>query len=200
MRPHRSGLKFTNGRSVTVSEVDTLPITVERLQEHLRVDGDSDYLESLIRVAANYAAEYMQRSLVETTRERQWDLYDWTPQLRREHVARNPLTLTYPPVKSVDRVVAYLSDGSEVELTEYTADIAADPGRVLLHEATVGREIASIAVEYTAGYEDVPKVIEQGILMHAAYLYEYRGECDGSEAGRRSGAHGMYDSYKVALI
>lgn len=55
-----------------------------------------------------------------------------------------------------------------------------------------------LSVEYKAGYEtaDVPDIYKQAIMMLAAFMYEHRGDCDATEAGRRSGAFGILAPYK----
>jgi uncharacterized phiE125 gp8 family phage protein len=175
--------------------------SAEELRTLLRLDTQDEdaYLETLLKVATESAGRYLSRSLLTTEWTRQYDSLIETKQLRPEYRRSVPVMLTYPPVRSVDRVYIINHDGDETTLTGWYEDLASAPARVYITEILTGREIAMLRVDYTAGYTTVPVTIQQGILQHAAYMYEHRGDCSADEARRLSGAQELYRSYRVAL-
>lgn len=199
MLKYQDAVPIERGVTHRRSEADTLIISVADVQAHLRVDTDDSYIEGLIRVAQDYAARYLSRSLVETEWTRQYDLSERRPQLSREYAERQYIVLPYPPVTSIDRVYTTDRDGDETDLTDYTEDLFSEPARVLLHQFVVGRDLAMLRVDYTAGYTNVPHSIQHGLKMHTGYLYEHRGDCDVQTAAKSSGAQGLYDGYRVVL-
>lgn len=182
-------------------------VSVDDLKTHLRIDtADEDtYLEGLLLAASDYASGFMARSILTTELTRQYDQEEQRPSLRSEYTGRLALALPYPPVSSVDSVVTIARDGTETSISadDYTLDTVSQPARILLHTTVTGRQIATLRIEYTAGYgdspDDVPALIKQGIMMHAAYMYEHRGDCDSDTAAGLSGATGTYGRYRVVL-
>lgn len=194
------GAPLESGTTHIRSETGDHPVTVSELQSHLRVSGDDDYLDSLIAAASGYASRYLGRALRETEITRQWDRKESLHNLRAETTGRRVLYLTYPPVQSVDRVYSIDTDDAETDITDYTEDLISEPARILLRSYTLSRDIAVLRVEYTAGYTDVPDEIRHGIMMHAAYLYEHRGDTDVEHAVAASGAKALYDAYRVVRV
>lgn len=176
------------------------PVSINDLQSHLRVSGDDSYIDMLIQAATGYASQYLGRAIRETEITRQWDLDNAHWQLRRDHKEKSVLYLTYPPVKSIDKVYTIDKDNTETEITDYTEDLVSEPARIVVHTYQIMRNIASLRVEYTAGYTSVPDEIRHGIMMHAAYLYEHRGDTDAEHAIAASGAKALYDAYRVVRV
>jgi uncharacterized phiE125 gp8 family phage protein len=176
--------------------------TLAQLKAHLRIDDNTEdtYLETLLLTATESAGRYLNLSLSPAELTRQYDMQSNRPSLRAEHKMRMDLILPYGPVTEVERVYSIDTDGDETSLTEYTEDLLSQPARIHLREIITGREIAMLRIEYTAGYADesaVPSVIQHGVLMHAAYLYEHRGDCTADQARKLSGAEGTYMTYRV---
>ncbi|MFA5703778.1 MAG: phage head-tail connector protein [Advenella sp.] len=205
------GSQTENGRTYQRTDPGLPGASVEELRELLRLEDDSGeytvdtYLDGLLLTATEYASRYLNRSLITTEWTRQFDLAMQTG-LHLEYKRERGLYLPFGPVDSVDRVYWISTDGTEntIESTAYYIDLLGDPARVYLRQWVAGREIAMLRIEYTAGYgesyAEVPRLIQQGILQHAAYLYEHRGDCGADEAAKLSGAHSVYGSYRVSPI
>lgn len=203
------GSQTANGQTFQRTDPGLPAASADELQELLRLDVEAGeysvetYLDGLLLSASEYAARFLNRSLITTEWTRQWDL-SAQHGLRIEFKRDFGSYLPFGPVTSVDRVYWLSGDGAETEITSYYTDLLGDPARVYLRDWSAGREIASIRVEYTAGYGEayaaVPRLIQQGILQHAAYMYEHRGDCGAAEAAKLSGAHDMYGSYRVGPV
>lgn len=197
------GESTENGITHQVTEPSVPAADVDDLVALLRLDEADSYLVTLLMSASAYAARHLNRSLITTQWIRQYDSMRRRPELRLEYKIDSGIILPYGPVNSVDAIYTIDTSGDQTALTEYYTDLLSAPARVFVREATWGREIAMLRVEYTAGYgataAAVPPAIQQGILQHAAYMYEHRGDCTADEAGKLSGAHGIYGSYQVVV-
>jgi uncharacterized phiE125 gp8 family phage protein len=198
-------MRFTQSGITSTAAADAPAAKLDDLKALLRLEGTSedDYLTGLLIACTDYAQRYLNASLLTSQWTRQYDVAR-TPGLALEQFTNKPLYLTDPPVKSVDRVYTIDDDGNESEVTNYYSDLLSFPARVIVNSWGSSRDIASIRVDYTAGYgattDDIPRLIQQGILQHAAYMYEHRGDCDAAEAQRKSGAVSLYNGYKVQLV
>ena len=201
-------LPIQNGATSHRSRPDVPAAALSDLKAQLRLDTDDEdsYLTGLLLTASAYASGYLAQSLITTEIRRQYDMASSGPQLQPVRLGRNVIYLPLGPVASVDSVEVLDRDGdaTEIEASEYTLDTDSQPARIYLHEHHTGREIAFLRIDYTAGYgasaEDVPRLIQHGILMHAAYLYEHRGDCDAESAAMKSGALDTYRSYRVVRV
>ena len=196
----RTSLPLDNGRTLIKTAPTGSAVLVVELQSHLRIEGDEEYLETLGETATEFASRYLRRSILETELVRAYDLKDSSPQLRVEYQSRPEIILPYGPIKTVDRVYTIGESGAETDITEYYLDDVSVPERIFLQQLRSGRELSFLRVEYTAGYEPIPATIKHGILMHAAYLYERRGECDAQSAAVQSGAIDTYRHYKAVCV
>ena len=201
-------LPIQNGTTSHRSRPDVPAAKLDDLKAQLRIDDDSEdtYLTGLLLTASEYAAGYLALSLIETELRRQYDMTSRGPQLQPVRFGRNVITLPLGPVTEVESVEVIDREGeaTEIEASDYTLDTASQPARIYLHEYHTGREIAFLRIDYKAGYgasaEDVPRLIQHGILMHAAYLYEHRGDCSAATAARESGALDTYARYRVVRV
>jgi uncharacterized phiE125 gp8 family phage protein len=91
------------------------------------------------------------------------------------------IQLMRTPVQTVDAILVYDADGvaQEQNLDGLLLDGSAQPARLVIRERLhPGQVINGIEIEFTAGFgagTDVPPELKRAILMHAAYLYEFRG-------------------------
>jgi uncharacterized phiE125 gp8 family phage protein len=174
---------------------------VDELRDLLHLDDGSQdgLLLSLIESAAEYAEKYLARSLLTQSRVKQVQ----APVNRglSQSILKVPsILLTYPPVQSITRVYTVDRYGTETDIDsdDYWLDDVSEPPELHLHSVTWSDKLR---VEYTAGYgatyDDLPEAIKRGILLHAAYLFKYRGDCPDGEAAEKSGAISAYRILKV---
>lgn len=196
---------FQNGITKRISLLDEAGATVGSLQALLKVDDDESLLQSLLLVATEYAERYLSRTIVSGTWMRQFDGPAYRSGLQREDKMLRWAYLPYPPLVSVDKVYSLDTDGNENDITGYYVDEASTPARLVFTQTFGGRSIAQVRIEYTCGYggeyaSGVPYLIQQGILQHAAYMYEHRGDCGAEQAAKLSGATGTYGMYRAGLV
>lgn len=196
---------FQNGITKRISLLDEAGATVESLQALLKVDDDESLLQSLLLVATEYAERYLSRTIVSGTWMRQFDGPASRGGLQREDKMLRWAYLPYPPLVSVDKVYSLDTDGNKSDITGYYVDEGSTPARLVFTETFGGRSVAQVRIEYTCGYggeyaSGVPYLIQQGILQHAAYMYEHRGDCGAEQAAKLSGAIGTYGMYRVGLV
>lgn len=200
----------TDNGVTRVTEAPASPAAdAEDLKRLLRIDEDGysedGYLDAILLAASEYAAQYLNRALLTTKLTRQYDQPRQLPQLRPERRLDDYLNLPYSPLQEVERIYTIDDDGAETEIDRYILDNVSEPARIAVRELNVSsRDMAFLRIDYIAGYgdtyESVPKLIQQGILQHAAYMYEHRGDCDAMEAAKRSGAHDLYGMYRVGVV
>jgi uncharacterized phiE125 gp8 family phage protein len=184
----------------TAFEVIATAGMTDLLRDLLKIDGHAEdaMLATLILSAAGYAEKYLARSLLAQTRVKQFEA-PMGRGLSASMLKWPTLVLTYPPVGVITRVYAKDADGDETDIdaADYWLDGVSDPPELQLMDwAWEGK----LRVIYTCGYgtyADLPEAIRRGILLHAAYLYKYRGDCDVNESAERSGAIGAYRIYRV---
>ncbi len=80
-------------------------------------------------------------------------------------------------------------------------NLVSEPARLHIENPPIRGDMAyfaGIRVYYTAGYEadSIPESIKMGIMMHAGYLHEHRGE-NVEGAMRKSGAQAMYRQHRI---
>ena len=127
------------------------PLNLEEVKLHLRINpGDTsediDILTPLISAAREYCENYCGKSLAEQT-------------ITVYSEMSGTLTLPRAPVISVDSVTV---DG---ETAEYTADV---------HYGTVTVNKPGATITYTAGYEEVPYLVRQAMLLLIGHWYANR--------------------------
>ena len=174
---------------------------VDQLRTILRLDDSSQdgYLLSLITSAAEYAKEYLGRTLLSATRVKQFDI-PVSRGLSQSSLKMPTLLLTYPPVIAITRVYAKDVDGEETDIdsADYWLDGDSTPPELQLNDWNWEGKLRVIyTCGYGATYADCPVSIQRGILLHAAYLFKFRGDCPDGEAAQKSGAWAAYNIYKV---
>ena len=149
------------------------PVTLAELKAHLRIDAtdEDELLEGLIRVARVHLERLTGTALM--TQGFRLLLDDWPK--------GDVIQLMKTPVQSMDAILVYDADGvaQDQDLTGMLLDGSARPARLVIRERLrPGQAINGIEIEFTAGFgagTDVPPELTRAILMHAAYLYEFRG-------------------------
>lgn len=183
--------------------------SIDDLIELLRLDPgtgeyvvETGYLTTLLMTASQYATHYLRRALLTTEYIRQYRHPRERLDLSSDYRPTEYIQLPYPPLVTVDRVYTVDSSDNEREITDYSLDNVATPAQIRIRSGVTNYRY--LRVEYTAGYgdhyTDIPQPIQQGILQHAAYMYEHRGDCGAEDAARLSGATGLYHSYQVGVV
>ena len=191
------------------------PVTLAEAKAWARVDSaDEDaVLTGLVAAARAAAEEYLGRSLVTQTWKltldpcgRRGEWFEGTYDLPVDYFDGDlPRAFDLPrgPVASVTSVTTY--DPSNVAALfaapNYRLDAAG--ARLLLNPNAYWpgnlRAAGGCEIVYVAGYgksSSVPQPIKTGILIHAASLYEQRGQCTDAMA-LPPGAEQLYRPYRV---
>jgi len=158
-----------------------LAVPVRDLKEHLRLPLDDDsqdiYLKNLIIAATEFAQTYTRRVFITTEFKTFRDCFPPC------------ITLRKSPLIAVSQL-DYLVDGVPVVVDPLNYEIVFTSTYSSIHPVgdipfpTDGDNVhQAVTVTFTAGYgprhTDVPQSARTAILMHAASLYENRGDCDG---------------------
>ena len=196
---------------VTVTPT-TLPLTINEVKEHLRLDVDDKTQDALLKLliitATEYAEKYTKRDFITRTYETLRDSFDDNLELRRT------------PLQLVTKV-EYLQDGSFVTVSTdiYFTTSSNTFSHLALKENQAwptdeDLQEQAIKITFKTGYgntlSSIPDSLREGLLQHIAVMYENRGDCD---EGRVSGgtfasaqkflpvdAQLIYDMYRIRSI
>jgi len=160
--------------TVIKTEPEAEPITVDVMQDHLRVDSDDEetLIESLITTARITVEHWTARQLITAT----WNLY--------LDAFKAEIRVPYPPLQSVSSIKYYDTGGTQQTLDSsvYTVDTYAKPGRVVEAYSQTWPSTRSIInavdVEFVAGYgaagSDVPEPLLQAMKLLVGHWFENR--------------------------
>lgn len=147
-----------------------LPLTLEQVKDHLRVDGTTEdaLLTALIGAATEHVQNITNRQLMRAT--------------YRLFLDRLPssVPLPRPPFAHITSITAIDENGQEAvfEETYYTtSELEHATIRGVLDSGWYASTYKDIVIEYEAGYEDatkVPEAIKQAMLLIIGHLYENR--------------------------
>lgn len=195
----------TSTRRITAPAV--FAVTLNDALAHLREEGDGGSNDALVEacVAAAHGAceDRTERALITST----WRLTrDGFPAASTS----NPLAiieLRRPPVLSV--VSVKYDDAAGVEQTlagaAYRVDLASEPARLMpvpgtVWPATLAGAIATVRVEFTAGYgassASVPEPLRQWVLLAVGDLYERRAASGETPATPHAFVDGLLQPYR----
>lgn len=191
-----------------------LPLDLQDVKNHRRIDNDSDGTSVddafLVGTAIPAACDYVERMCGRSFLTQTWiyylDRFPW----------ESRITLPRPPLQSVTSVKYLDTDGNEQTLSSANyivgASTVVDPGFVELGYGKLWPstydQANSVYIEYVAGYgaspEDVPAPLRAAMMQAVAMLYEYRepvltGEspADVILAGRSNMMWAMMDEYRL---
>ncbi len=145
-------------------------IPLERLKLHLRVDGDTE--DAHLQVLLDAAVEYCEHFTGRVLEKRQLEV-------RLDGFPPGVLHVTAVPLHSVDSISYVNVDGDVVVLPpeDYKVISTVEPPIALPATAwpsDVYQADGTVIVTVTAGYDPLPKSIEQALLMMCGHYYENR--------------------------
>jgi hypothetical protein len=206
-------------QSVTVVTPPAIqPVGSDELIAWARLNEDEDEgtLDLLIDAATQDAEQFMNRSLINRSLKLTLDLpknsvidrlgdgvYD-LPITVLNGCMNSAINLPRGPVSSITSVKTYDTDNTESTFSSSNYTLDTTGNRLLLNaDATWPsnlRPYAAIAIQYVAGYgsaaSSIPAAIRNGILIHAATLYEQRGQC-ADAMDIPAGAKRLYSQYRI---
>lgn len=152
-----------------------LPVDVAGLkrQAGINVNDDNELLQEYVEAAADFAENYQERCLRQST----WQaVYDGFPSCGVFYVPK-PRLVSVSFVKYLDAAGTLTTLATSC----YTTDIISEPGRIALKYGQVWPttldQIASVTVEFVAGYASaaaIPARTRQAIRALASHWYECR--------------------------
>lgn len=158
-----------------------LPVTLEQVKAHLRVEtaDDDNYIAELMAAAVAHVEAETGRALIAQT----WRLY------RDEWPCDGLVELAVSPVRAIAEIRVYDAAGAPATLAagKWKLDPVSDPARLLLLEpASPGEAINGIEIDVEAGFgdtgPDVPDTLRRAILVLVAHWYEFRGAANDAAA------------------
>lgn len=142
-----------------ITQPTSEPIDVQMVKDYLRIDySDEDFLiQGMSSAARDHAERFLRRSLVPKTYELIVDGF------------HEQLALPNPPLISVDNVMVIDDEGNE---TQPTFKVKEREPAILITD--YDGSVDEMRVEYQAGYNELPKSIEQALLLLTSHFYENR--------------------------
>jgi uncharacterized phiE125 gp8 family phage protein len=161
--------------SILLSGPAVEPVTLDEAKQFIRVehDDDDDVISALIDGSRIHVETQTRRALITQS----WRLTrDVWPEI-------GCVPLLPAPVKAVDAVRIYKSDGSTqtIDVAAFTLDKISAPARLAFGRGALPapeRPNAGIEIDITCGYgnaADVPEPLRQAIRLLVAHWYENRG-------------------------
>ncbi len=202
--------QLNSSRQVLLTRMDSyfvtvppasLPVSVELVQEHLRLEGDEAtvlYLTLLIEAAASFFEKYTKRTLINTSYETLRSSFFQNFFVLRKSLFQSLVSFTYlvdATHTPVDPAVFYIDKKSDF------SDI-----KVLCNKSfpnTNFTQDSSIRIEFVAGYgpDDtfIPNDIKIALLNLIAELFENRGDCSdcSCEELLPANARLVFDTYRI---
>lgn len=212
--------------SVLVTAPASEPVTASELRSHLRVDStelpDAD-ANALIAEARQTIEDVMGLAFISQSWRLSIDRWPggaeaWWDGVRQmaisELYAPNYMTsvmLPRWPLASITSVTVFDEDSNSQAVTvanTFDLDTYQVPGRLTLKRGSTWpialRANNAIQIVYVAGYANaaaVPAPMKRALKQLAAFLYTNRGDtCEPADAMQKSGAAGLFDTYRPMRV
>ena len=168
------------------------PVTAAELAAFLGVDAADPLLDGMLVAATDSAIHWINQDLTR----RKWvlkigDNIGSEAQLSPARYQSNIFELPYTALLSV------LSVSSACASLDWKVVSTGRPAKIQL-DGWDG--VTEVTVTYNAGMAFIPTAIKTAIMMIASFMYEHRGQCDGDEAIKKSGAANLLRPYKVEVV
>lgn len=143
------------------------PISLEDAKLFLRVDSDEedDLIKTMITTARTLAEGIQGRTLPEQELKAYFDSFP---------SKSDPLKLPRPPVKEIKGIKYTDKDGNQQEITEYEADLHAEPALIYADWPATKDKPNVVEVEYEAGFDVIPQPTIHAMYLLLSHLYEQR--------------------------
>lgn len=204
-----SGLKIVTGPAVE-------PISRVEARDHLRLDEDVDdsQVRIYIQAATEWAENYTNKAFISRTVQMMLDGATELETPLWEGVRTGPSNIDYcdhielamNPVTSVQSIKYHQKDDTEViwATSNYQVDTFSEPARIVLKSGgsypSDLRAANGLEINFTAGYgpspSNVPEAIRVAILQYVTFLYEHRGDYEGTVSPPVSIGN-LLDPYRV---
>lgn len=184
-------------------EATVEPVTLETVKSHCNIDADITKDDALLMADIAVAREYG-----ESLTCRSWAKKSLRLTMCQFPSALGPIELKRPPLVSVDSVEFVGYDGVKTTIAPETYVVVSGivpaivPVAGIVWPQSNGRP-DSVIVNYTAGYDDLPKPLQQWLLVRVSGLYEQRENfvvgTGGLEASSmpRDFVDGLLDAYTI---
>ncbi len=202
------------------------PVTAEELRAHLREESETlpdAEAEALIKEARQWIEDKVGIAFVTQTWVLTLDRWptggnEWWDGVRQGHINTldnngHLIDVEIPrwPLQTISGVNTYDEDGNATAVTVadvFDVDASSIPGRMSLQRGATWpvamRANNAIEVTYVSGYgdavSDVPYPLIRAVKQLASALYTNRGDCEGGDMMKISGAASIMRDYKVARI
>ena len=164
------------------------PVELSDLEAYLRIDPDSEdtLLGQLLDAALGPVEDFLRRQLITASWTRTLDAFP----------AEEFIELERPPLQSITSFKYVDADGvtQDVDAAIYSADVASDPGRIVLGygESWPGArgQLDAVTIVYVAGYGDAAADVPERYKLALKYLvsqyYTHRLEPGRIDEGLRN--------------
>lgn len=159
---------------ITPPAAEAVGLEMAQAHCHVYTEEDDDFLQQLISASREMTEKNTRRQLITAT---------WTLTARRWPQV-DYIELPKPPLQGVTKIEYLDPEGTltTLDAATYRVITNAAVGRVSLRSGqqwpSAADEDGAIVVTYVAGYgdspDDVPKLLQQSILMRVAHWYENR--------------------------
>jgi len=173
------------------------PLSVADAKTYLKVTttADDTLITSLVDVVTQYGEKYTGREF----RANAWKLTidDFADRIE---ICKNPVASITSIKYTVSGVLTdILSSVYYLKKTTQAALILLKENQSWpedLDDIEAGIEIVFV----TAAYSLASSQISHALKRHLSYLYMNRGDCDIKDAGKKSGAHDIYDQFRISRV
>ena len=174
-------------------QTDTVsPVTAAELAAFLGVDATDPLLDGMLVAATDAAIRWINQDLLA----RKWVLKcgDNLGQEQQLSPTRFQSNIIELPYTALVRVLS-VTGGCDAICWEVVST-----GRPAKIRIDGWDGISELTITYNAGMATIPASIKTAIMMIASFMYEHRGQCDGDDAMKKSGAATLLRPYRVEVV
>ena len=174
-------------------QTDTVsPVTAAELAAFLGVDATDPLLDGMLVAATDAAIRWINQDLLA----RKWVLKcgDNLGQEQQLSPTRFQSNIIELPYTALVRVLS-VTGGCDAICWEVVST-----GRPAKIRIDGWDGVSELTITYNAGMATIPASIKTAIMMISSFMYEHRGQCDGDDAMKKSGAATLLRPYRVEVV